>query len=361
MTETFVEPQVAAPPPVEAPVAATPDVSGLDAALLAYGQSPDAPPAPPAAADPSAAAPTTQAPDYGAWLKENFGADSPDTVKQWQTAAQEAETLRANQVTAEQRALLQLAEKPEELVAYLQEQSRDYAAQAATDPISVLLTAFQKENPSLSAAQAEAMFKYQHRDLLNEYQLALDNPEDADYQGAKQVAEAMALTKVPALTAAQQQMREKLQSAVTAGQAPQAQQQQVIAAYQKEAADWFTASAPKTIPVPVGGGVSVPVEVPNDAAMLAGMQEPWDALLAGVTSTDGAVDREALHQRLAFALHGPAIVEKAVAAALARQPASIPLDRLNNPVPAAAPAVVNNAGKTLDEALAQAAAAVGGF
>ena len=201
-----------APAPV-APVAAPAPVEAANPA-----------PAAPVAVAPEPVAPAVVAPDYAAYLRETFGAETPDALKAQLTLAGQAATFQANQRTAQDVAFEKLLADPAAAAQYVKLQTTDFTTLSDRELHAAAYAHQHSElRPEVAAIRARREFDAEYAaaefddaddPAVQEAKVLLADARTNALQtleGAKAAAREAVLTKAPLAdgpTPAQQQAEE---------------------------------------------------------------------------------------------------------------------------------------------------------
>lgn len=328
------EPVVALTPAVEAPAPVAPVAAAVE---------PDA-----------VVPPQVAAPDYAAYLKEQFGVEAPEALKEKLT---QAETAAANQRTAQDVAFAQLLADPAKAVEFVKLQSTDFKA---LSPQELHAAEYAHKHPELSArlAASEAAIKFEKKYGA----AAFDDPDDPAVEAAKLRLDHDTQARVAKMEGLKTTTRDALVGAAKPVEAEGPTPEQVAA--QKEhndkwmaGVDSITTSAGVDVVYNVAGKdytVSLDNQTPEfKEAVLDPMQ--W---LANTVQPNGKPDFDTLALVISSYMNREKTFTTGFEAGKASLGAVIPMTNAVNPNPGAPQAPVG--GMTLEEAFAQAAPRGGG-
>ena len=316
-----------------------------------------APPAPvadaaPATNETAAPAPEAPAPDYAAYLRDTFGADTPDTIKSAMQTAREADTLRANQRTSEDVALRALLEDPAKAQQFFSLQHTDFKTLPARE---LLAAKYAHDHPELPAelAALEADMEYDAKYAAAEF----DDPDDPQVRTAKlrlSYAEQAARTTM-------EQAKADAKTAVLRPNTPEkaeglSEEEKVRQnEFWMKGVEGITGAGALDLSYDVDG-TEVKLSFDNkNAAFQQAMLSPMEWLANEVQpgADPAATNYDRLAEIVALATQAPTLVKNAFAAGKASLGAVIPLSRAVNPAPAAPQGPVSG-GMDLAEAMRQA-------
>lgn len=343
----FAEQKPYNPNPEPAPVAAPEAPAVVPAA--------DAPPvAPTPAVVPTE--PATSAPDYAAWLKSQELPEDVTVIKTALQTAAEAETLRANQRTAQDVALAKLFEDPNAGAQYVKLQTTDFNALPDRE---LHAAAYAHKHPGLPAevAAIRARREYDAEFAAAEH----EDPDDQDVQEAKVLRAAARAEELQTMEQAKTAARDAvLAKATPTAEGPSEAETQARIAEEARATKWATGvedivSAPSLEIAYTVDGQELKLAFDHKApAFKEAMLDPakW---LFGQVCPDGNPENmnlDRLAEIVALSTQTDTILKNTLSAGKASLGPVIPLTTAVNPLPNAPQAPGNQ--MTIEEAFAQA-------
>lgn len=322
----FANPQSGSPEPPPEPVQAP-----------AATEQPAAPASSPSPAAP--ASPSVPATDYAPWLKETFGVETPEALKEKLTLAEQAETLKANQRDAHDIAIRQmLTTEPEKAEAYFALQRVNADALATGTPEQqrrLLFESYKVANPALTGRLAELGF---NKEFTAKYALMdSDDPDEAeDAEFAKLQYQSDLSKAVPAIKSAQEAAKIAVLPTAEANGPTKAELEAFDLAWLND--------VEATLKAPVGQsfqveGVDVNVDYEANPTLKDALVGQLDFVREHLTKVlypngvNAPADHAALARTMGSLLQPDAIAKAAFAAGKASVGAHVPMERLVNPAP----------------------------
>jgi hypothetical protein len=338
-----------APEPFAAPVAATP-----------AAPADPTPAATPAAAPVVAPEPTPApaAPDYAAYLKETFGVDAPEALKEKLTLAEQAEALKANQRTAQDVAFEKLLADPNAATAFVRLQTTDFKTLPARE---LLAAEYAHKHPELPAelARLEADLEYNAKYAAAEF----EDAEDPETKTAKLRLDYATKSALATMDKAKEDARQSVLAAAKPAEAEGPTPEQV-AAEEARVAAWQSGveaitAAPAVDLAYTVDGQQIKLSFDNKApGFQEALTDPYGWLYKQIcpTGDNSKPNISRLAEIVALATQTDTALKNTLAVGKSSVGAVLPLTEAVNPVPGAPQAPLAG-GKTIEQAILEASQA----
>ena len=276
-------------------------------------------------------------PDYAAYLKETFGSDTADALKERLTLAGKAESLQANQRTAQDLAFEKLLANPAAATAFVKLQSTDFSQVPAKE---LLAAKYAFDHPELSPEVAAIRAR---REYDAEYAAAeFDDPDDPAVQEAKVLLNAATKEAITTMEAAKSAATAAVMAkAIPEAVGPTAEQKALEADNVAQSAHWMQGvesivAAPSLELEYTVDGQPMRLAFDNkNAAFKEAMLNPVEWLLKELRPAADwkQTNYDRLAEIIALATQPDVLLKNAIATGKASLGAVIPLDRAVNPTP----------------------------